>query len=184
MESRRFGGITDRRVSWQPCQAGSSWFLAARGIFPASTSGRAPRDIPWTEGSHTARSDSEGLKLSGSYDHRRHRPQWSELDRLIRCDLPRARLTVSVAFLPGCERLAASGAARPSRDWPPGEYSGHDQSTSMFMVIVLLTQPKLRRSCSHAASRLRISTSFSDAIRSEEHTSELQSQSNLVCRLL
>src|SRR5688572_32387475 len=35
-----------------------------------------------------------------------------------------------------------------------------------------------------AAKRLRFTNSTADGVRSEEHTSELQSQSNLVCRLL
>src|SRR2546430_11644775 len=36
----------------------------------------------------------------------------------------------------------------------------------------------------HAAGMLRLSHWFEARTRSEEHTSELQSQSNLVCRLL
>src|SRR2546430_8472778 len=36
----------------------------------------------------------------------------------------------------------------------------------------------------HEFMELRASEDFEDKIRSEEHTSELQSQSNLVCRLL
>src|SRR5438270_10451199 len=37
---------------------------------------------------------------------------------------------------------------------------------------------------SSASSPSRSSTAFARCVRSEEHTSELQSQSNLVCRLL
>src|SRR5689334_23498567 len=44
--------------------------------------------------------------------------------------------------------------------------------------------PWLRRSMFHTSSRWRAPTSRSASRRSEEHTSELQSQFHLVCRLL
>src|SRR5688572_31550157 len=41
-----------------------------------------------------------------------------------------------------------------------------------------------REGPAHACSRLPLATALISSNRSEEHTSELQSQSNLVCRLL
>src|SRR2546427_7674386 len=45
---------------------------------------------------------------------------------------------------------------------------GQEQPASLPLLLLLLT----------------VTTGLIDAVRSEEHTSELQSQSNLVCRLL
>src|SRR5688572_31465975 len=45
--------------------------------------------------------------------------------------------------------------------------------------------PRPRGAAHRRAGRLTVPTlTYRDALRSEEHTSELQSQSNLVCRLL
>src|SRR2546430_10351164 len=55
------------------------------------------------------------------------------------------------------------------------------QTLKMFGLVILLVAIAFMMS---PGSFHRIVRSGSDAERSEEHTSELQSQSNLVCRLL
>src|SRR2546427_9340393 len=52
-----------------------------------------------------------------------------------------------------------------------------------FCSTTLVTQSPAT-SWARAARKTLVSPSLSQGIRSEEHTSELQSQSNLVCRLL
>src|SRR5256886_3023898 len=47
-----------------------------------------------------------------------------------------------------------------------------------------LSPPPVRRRCRKGSSRCSPVSPTSPSTRSEEHTSELQSQSNLVCRLL
>src|SRR2546427_8242085 len=64
---------------------------------------------------------------------------------------------------------------------------GEPSSTQLFCASVSLAQAVSRGMPSASAWRIRSSwISFQAGVctRSEEHTSELQSQSNLVCRLL
>src|SRR2546427_8990358 len=57
-------------------------------------------------------------------------------------------------------------------DLAVGQFAGHDAPLAVALVALALAQGVV-----HFDER-------SPAVRSEEHTSELQSQSNLVCRLL
>src|SRR2546430_8097418 len=56
-----------------------------------------------------------------------------------------------------------------------------DEAVASLDMIVLLTRFTAKASCSDTPAPSQPATTRS---RSEEHTSELQSQSNLVCRLL
>src|SRR2546430_8892670 len=67
---------------------------------------------------------------------------------------------------------AASRSARPRRP-----STAAPQVTSAAAVPATVAMP-------HTAQRLGAGTESLGGVRSEEHTSELQSQSNLVCRLL
>src|SRR2546430_7607625 len=64
--------------------------------------------------------------------------------------------------------------------------SQSDASSSSACPLVAASAPKRRRTSYVSSSRSCASSdeSFPIQERSEEHTSELQSQSNLVCRLL
>src|SRR5688572_32039119 len=56
-----------------------------------------------------------------------------------------------------------------------------------YLVPMVIEEPSVVAAASNAARRVRAQGGFlavADPPRSEEHTSELQSQSNLVCRLL
>src|SRR5438034_2707589 len=52
------------------------------------------------------------------------------------------------------------------------------------LTNVFTTAQNLRASASFPTATLRLDAAFVNALRSEEHTSELQSHSDLVCRLL
>src|SRR2546427_1385227 len=56
--------------------------------------------------------------------------------------------------------------------------------TTLFRSSVLVPQKETAVNKAELTSALAMRTKMSKADRSEEHTSELQSQSNLVCRLL
>src|SRR2546430_17596231 len=56
--------------------------------------------------------------------------------------------------------------------------------STLFPYTTLFRSPLLGRAVSEEAGRHRVGAQRPGAERSEEHTSELQSQSNLVCRLL
>src|SRR2546427_9609390 len=86
----------------------------------------------------------------------------------------------------GCSAVAMSGACSPSTD---------SRKLAAFRLPAAVTTAGAvvppNSASDHRASPARIcSTGFveqiraGDALRSEEHTSELQSQSNIVCRLL
>src|SRR2546430_8924294 len=65
------------------------------------------------------------------------------------------------------------------RSPPAGGRVGHRQEPGFF-----LRGSSSRRCTNCSSSRIPAMERFSSSRRSEEHTSELQSQSNLVCRLL
>src|SRR5688572_31539300 len=62
---------------------------------------------------------------------------------------------------------------RPARNSPCE--CGRSSDPTMSQALHLMNAPEVERKVSHPDGRVA---------RSEEHTSELQSQSNLVCRLL
>src|SRR5258708_36444003 len=59
----------------------------------------------------------------------------------------------------------------------------HDALPISFMLMIFLMK-KLPSTCATMAPPIRYLPSGSSAMRSEEHTSELQSPDHLVCRLL
>src|SRR5256885_11940440 len=56
--------------------------------------------------------------------------------------------------------------------------------STLFPYTTLFRSPCWSRPCGHAATRTATSRRSWERTRSEEHTSELQSPCNLVCRLL
>src|SRR5438874_10592789 len=61
----------------------------------------------------------------------------------------------------------------------------HPPRSTLFPYTTLFRSPSSpRMSCLGKRSRMRPTTSASASARSEEHTSELQSRRDLVCRLL
>src|SRR2546430_9195406 len=67
------------------------------------------------------------------------------------------------------------------RDHSPPRFLRVQETVGLFLPSYFLLPPSSFLSKSYFIDLTYIST---DALRSEEHTSELQSQSNLVCRLL
>src|SRR5438270_10082127 len=83
-------------------------------------------------------------------------------------------------------RLNPSGAARPNSSW----YRAAARRRAAFQPTLRVGKPAAgKASALQAPAQIRILAHHAPdelcvIVRSEEHTSELQSQSNLVCRLL
>src|SRR5438093_2892896 len=90
-----------------------------------------------------------------------------------RCVMAR-RSRNNASSLPTCSRIDCSAdARRPS-----------SPETIAFSALSRMAAIGLRISCARPAANRPTAASRSAALRSEEHTSELQSLTNLVCRLL
>src|SRR2546430_10871015 len=63
-------------------------------------------------------------------------------------------------------------------------FRSHDAMGHAVEIRHCVLRRDLHRDCAAAQQRLELAEGRSAVSRSEEHTSELQSQSNLVCRLL
>src|SRR5690606_41457379 len=85
-------------------------------------------------------------------------------------------------------RDLASSPTRRSSDLPPMPRlsASHAQSRFKLLLQILVRFPAGRREHRHAVRRKPCMGLWiaAEALRSEEHTSELQSRENLVCRLL
>src|SRR2546429_6045765 len=80
----------------------------------------------------------------------------------------------------GADRL--TGGKRPGQDSRPG--AAHPRNTSGFFACSSTSERGGLRSPRAVANRVCTSTGVGGSLRSEEHTSELQSRLHLVCRLL
>src|SRR2546430_189763 len=130
------------------------------------------------------------MELQGSRDRRMRTGAYSTLDSLAVLNLLllfafRGRVVGHAAFgrtLLAMHLPAAKGTPQVA---PPG-ITGMGQEENPAMPATAQTAPQMGLASQHGPQHdvmlLHQSTHFALAIRSEEHTSELQSQSNLVCR--
>src|SRR2546427_943530 len=123
---------------------------------------------------------------------RRHGRCWTT-SRAGRLASPRMRRTSGYARLApiACGILLGAGGARvQSERWPLTRFAEHDVSVEIALErsrsdttwIVGTYTPS--RATLHLYGKDLPRSGIHGVARSEEHTSELQSQSNLVCRLL
>src|SRR5256885_11008057 len=82
-------------------------------------------------------------------------------------------------------RASSAASASTSSASSPAAGSKDDRARPSRVSVPVLSNTRVSTAASASRPcRLRTSTPLRDSVRSEEHTSELQSPCNLVCRLL
>src|SRR2546430_12974390 len=167
--------------STQPIAIRASYFPVAASFFAVSGNSNAPGTCTTSTSLLAAPARS-----SASTAAARSRSVIKPLNRLTTIPNRKPAALRSPLIFPGCNFSPIARANRSSCSY------SLTSSTSLFLLLPLelrrpLLQKRLRafthvfRRASHSEKRRLQEQSL---FRSEEHTSELQSQSNLVCRLL